>query len=901
MALAALVFGCVQPEQEAAKVISTSPVALNNVAAAGGTFNLDVVTNANWTATADSWISVNPSSGTVTGIFSKMSVSVTVEANEDAEAREGKIVFSIDGSSASVPVIQAGKNDTPDTPVDPPGPEDEEFNGVIKNAAQMKAFLEVAATIEAGTEVPIEADIDMKDVQFTSPFEFHGILNGKNHTVKNISSSTSLILQNYGTIKDLTLEGEFAVEASGPTFIAAVTNINYGTIQNVTNKASVTLKGADPQGVGVAGIACESYGPLVNCTNTGAITLDAAGTSVYGAPVAGIVCILGSSATSCTNSGPVSLTADYIAGKSALGQIAMKYNKTPQVAGIAAYAVKDADHDVSVTGCNNSGKISLTFTKCDNMPETMAETPGRIGIAGIVAATGGDITDCNNTGEINVSAKSSNGQTVAVQTTSLILNTSGIAGHEYFATYPSSQNVTNVRNCNNSGNIFVDSDNSYANSTVGGIYAWPGVEGTQDKVVENCVNSGNITINGLCKIRVGGVNGGSGHIISCKNKGNITVENSMETSVFGLLTGFSTRSHRTENCETSGTITTKVKVNGISGLIGAIGNYAIQTGEGCKVNAVLNGSADTPNSGLVVGYFNGKTKSIVLGSYTSPIQVQGSVNGTTITKDNFESYLTSPEGTPGTSYTPTIHTIIAQFGEGGQDTPGGDDDDKPQYTYPQLASFNGKPVSELTAGEDYVMVWPDAWLKSDNGAAKLSMNRPEYNGVARQAPGKLAYQCDESGSWAVPYIVCQGLIVGDYWLFEIPIKDLPAGKVTFKGAGGCSTASVKFWLMEFSVDGQNTWTAIEPKTTSTTAAGTAIGREVTYTFEYPKASKEANNVFTPLEYSFANPAVSGESVLYIRIMACDLLRGDETGDITKAENGGGSRLGDVITITHSTN
>lgn len=90
------------------------------------------------------------------------------------------------------------------------------------------------------------------------------------------------------------------------------------------------------------------------------------------------------------------------------------------------------------------------------------------------------------------------------------------------------------------------------------------------------------------------------------------------------------------------------------------------------------------------------------------------------------------------------------------------------------------------------------------------------------------------------------------------------------------------------------------ETTTSTASGTDIGREVTYTIEYPKAGKnELNNVYTPIEYSFANPAVSGEGVLYIRIKACDLLKGDESGDVTNPENGGGSRLGDVITITHS--
>ena len=45
--------------------------------------------------------------------------------------------------------------------------------------------------------------------------------------------------------------------------------------------------------------------------------------------------------------------------------------------------------------------------------------------------------------------------------------------------------------------------------------------------------------------------------------------------------------------------------------------------------------------------------------------------------------------------------------------------------------------------------------------------------------------------------------------------------------------------------------------------------------------------------------VKGAATLYIRLRACDLMRGDETGDVTNPENGGGSRLGDSIRIVHT--
>ena len=898
ISLAALAFACTKPEEEV-KIISATPTSLN-VPAEGGRFAVDVVTTVNWSCTADSWITVTPSEATPTASSSLTSVEVSVSENSSSTAREGSIKFSISGSSATVKVTQAGKTETPDEPETPDNPDEPvTFKGSISSAAEMKAFLDVAADIPEGAEVPIEADIDMTGIEFVSPFAFRGILNGKNHTVKGISSQTSLLLQNYGTVKDLIIEGAYycAARPEG-TFVAGVTNINFGTIQNVTNKASVTVDGSTPIGVSAAGIACESYGTLLNCKNEGAISYSSQ-EGIYGAPVAGIVGILGGTATGCENKGDVSLSAPFIAGKSAMGQITMKYALTPQVAGIAAYAVMDNSHNVSVTSCNNSGTITLNLTRCDDTPAA----PGRVGVAGIVAATGADITSCTNTGAIKLYAVSSTRETVTGSEKNLIVHPAGIAGHEYFAAEPASQNVTNVRNCNNSGDIEVICDISQSNSTAAGIFAWPGVEGAQTKVIEGCVNTGNFTVDGLAKIRVGGINGGTGNVINNKSNCTITVNNTMDTSVFGLLTGFSTQGHRVENNEASGTITSKVKVNGLSGLVGGMGNFAVATGAGNKVNATVSGTDDTVNKGLVIGLFNGKTNNVAFGTYDSPVLVKGTVNGVTVTADNYENYI---YGTG--NYTPGVHTVIAAFDDGSGTAPGGgggggDEPSGPEYTYPVLASFNGRELSSMMIGKDYNVTWPELWVKSDNGSAKLSVNRPEYDGKARSAPKKSQYtfDTDPASTWFEKnYYVCQGFIKGDYWLFEIPVKDLPAGTVAFSGSGACSTASVKFWLMEFSVDGQKTWTPVEPKTTSTTASGTSIGRDVTYSVEYPKAGKDAeNNVRTPINLSFDNPAVSGESVLYVRLMACDLLRGDETEDVTNAENGGGSRLGDIITFTHT--
>ena len=99
-----------------------------------------------------------------------------------------------------------------------------------------------------------------------------------------------------------------------------------------------------------------------------------------------------------------------------------------------------------------------------------------------------------------------------------------------------------------------------SNNAVGGISGWPAAESPSVTVIKNCINSGNISMKGLGKIRLGGIAGGSNSIEGCKNTGNISVENADGASVFGLINGFHTQTHTLKNCEAAGKVECKVKV-----------------------------------------------------------------------------------------------------------------------------------------------------------------------------------------------------------------------------------------------------------------------------------------------------------------------------------------------------
>lgn len=300
---------------------------------------------------------------------------------------------------------------------------------------------------------------------------------------------------------------------------------------------------------------------------------------------------------------------------------------------------------------DNNGKVTVTFTDMSSSPKTIE----RISIGGIAGAPSGNITKCNNYGEINVKFATKDGNESSVNYIGIV---GGISGGDYFT---AGQNSTNIKDCVNEGKITFHNDSNKANSAMGGIVGWPGLEKTSQTVVsENCTNNADITFKGKGKCRTGGIQGGSGNIKGCTNNGNILIEDGKDCAV-GSVAGFHTQGHVIENCKAYGTVTAKVAVSGIGGLIGNIGNVAHTTGDGCVVDCTVTGGT-AENAGMVVGLFNGdpkegKPKKIELGA-TTAIKVAGTLNGVAVTSENLKDYL---HGTK--NYKADAHIINAVFGK----------------------------------------------------------------------------------------------------------------------------------------------------------------------------------------------------------------------------------------------
>jgi hypothetical protein len=168
----------------------------------------------------------------------------------------------------------------------------------------------------SGEYFKLTADIDGVDtmigVDKTNYFKGNFDGNGKTITI-NLEQKTGdyagVFLYNYGTIKNLTVDGN--IRATG-NYVGGIVASNFGTVENCVNNAKVTST-ADY----VGGIVGYNRSQVIDCTNNG---------SVQGANrVGGIAARMESNTESntlsltqkvehCVNNGSVSATTNYVGG-----------------------------------------------------------------------------------------------------------------------------------------------------------------------------------------------------------------------------------------------------------------------------------------------------------------------------------------------------------------------------------------------------------------------------------------------------------------------------------------------------------------------------------------------------------------------------------------------------------
>ena len=504
--------------------------------------------------------------------------------------------------------------------------EPSKFNPQMSKLSDFIEFLNTEAILAgAASEYTLEADIDLTGQTIPAVESFKGTLDGKGHVIKGLKNGKPLFNTLTGTVKNLVFDAscEFAPEVA---FFGIVAGDNQGTISGVTNKAKIAFAAsslADP--ALVAAIAGQSSGEISGCTNEGAVSVKIDGATVA-VGVAGIVGYQAAAINNCINKGNISFEAKNISGKVTVVDAT---GALPTIGGIAGYGAPG----FSISGCENHGVVDYKITAAET---DMTANLNRNQIGGIVGSPCGAVSNSNNYGAVNVSLKHSTpGSELPFE---FIVCVGGIGGGDYEFTNTSEVfSNTSYINCVNEGNITVDSDAQKSNSAIGGIVGWPGQEkpvtGTS---VNGCTNKGNITGKGIMKCRIGGIEGGTGVIENSENQGVITIESANVGSAVGSLCAFHSQGHAITGCTAGGEVVVKCDLTGgVGGLIGNVGNVEHNTGAGCKVNCKI--TVPTYNAdchGMVVGYFNGTSKTVVLGSADSPIEVSGSINGTSANADN---------------------------------------------------------------------------------------------------------------------------------------------------------------------------------------------------------------------------------------------------------------------------
>ena len=428
---------------------------------------------------------------------------------------------------------------------------------------------------------------------------------------------------------------------------------------NSTNDGNVTVRAhGNSQMLTACGLVSYAGGEVSNCTNKGDISYFAesaeglADGGVKRTGVCGIAAYIGWAGKTVANNeneGNITFRAGYSLGYGGCGSTFSKY--AVNVAGVFAAACNCA-----IKECKNSGEINFTMTDIDNASSfdyinDKVKNAARQSCGGVVASSWGKLTDCENTGDVNiifttvkpqegVALSGWNGKGVGYQF-------GGISGGDYH----SSQDKSPIEGCTNSGDIHIITNATAYNNNAGGIVGWPAKGGATIDIA-NCVNSGNVTVEGASLVRFGGIAGASAMIKSCTNSGAVTLTGANANSVLGGIVGYVDAGDAVTSCTSTGAVTSAVKLagaqggyqGGIGGVFGAAGNNNGIYIDGNYVKADITAPAGSTAYLVagVVGQNKAVTSKITFGTEANPTVIGGGsltlgTTKTVVTASNFNT------------------------------------------------------------------------------------------------------------------------------------------------------------------------------------------------------------------------------------------------------------------------
>lgn len=186
-----------------------------------------------------------------------------------------------------------------------------------------------------------------------------------------------------------------------------------------------------------------------------------------------------------------------------------------------------------------------------------------------------------------------------------------------------------------------------------------------------------------------------------------------------------------------------------------------------------------------------------------------------------------------------------------------------------------------TAEENNMVSRTERWYKSDDGKARIDAVRAVDNPLNPDMSYSLGYD-NEIGR-----ILMYGFALDDYWLFTLPVKNFKANTtLNLRALISSSASDPKFYILEYSADGQASWTSVNTTSIEDKSAKDTALRTIVYTHMMPDTPANGDVI---VDDDITIPTAVADGNIYLRLRVCDAMAGNKAKNIVPA-NGGTTRM-----------
>lgn len=179
-----------------------------------------------------------------------------------------------------------------------------------------------------------------------------------------------------------------------------------------------------------------------------------------------------------------------------------------------------------------------------------------------------------------------------------------------------------------------------------------------------------------------------------------------------------------------------------------------------------------------------------------------------------------------------------------------------------------------TAEENNMVSRTERWYKSDDGKARIDAVRAVDNPSNPDMSYSLGYD-NEIGR-----ILMYGFALDDYWLFTLPVKNFKANTtLNLRALISSSASGPKFYILEYSADGQASWTSVNTTSIEDKSAKDTALRTIVYTHMMPDTPANGDVI---VDDDITIPTAVADGNIYLRLRVCDAMAGNKAKNIVPA-------------------